>query len=151
MNIDSTGCFYKFSDVCPKTPDWEKIFETDQVLYDTSSIDQNRIRTSKTDFDGNYSTEDFVEMPFCNSARWLTIKSKICDPQLENVNELEAAIASYCPSVKTLKCLAAFFGAYPAERVTFFDSLLPKMQKILKNAPKILTKAPFLLKSGMNK
>jgi hypothetical protein len=43
MNIDSTGCFYKFSDVCPKTPDWEKIFETDQVLFDSSSVDQNRI------------------------------------------------------------------------------------------------------------
>ena len=151
MNTDSTDCFPKFSDVCPKTPDWEKILETDQVLFDLSSVDQNRIRPSKTDFDGNYSTEDFVEMPFCNSARWLTIKSKICDPRFENVNELEAAIASYCSSVKTLKCLAAFFAAYPADKVTFFDSLLPKMQKILKNAPKILTEAPCLLKSGMNK
>ncbi|CBY34501.1 unnamed protein product [Oikopleura dioica] len=90
-------------------------------------------------------------MPFCDSARWLTIKSKICDTLFENVNELQAAIASYCPSIKSMKCLAAFFIAYPEEKVNFFESLLPKMQKILKNSPKVLTEAPCLLKTGMNK
>ncbi|CBY33521.1 unnamed protein product [Oikopleura dioica] len=151
FTINCTGYFPTYSDVCSKTPDWEKILKTDQVLFDISSVDKNRILPSKPAFDGNYPKDDFVEMPFCDSSRWLTIKSKICDTLFENFNELQAAIASYCPSIKSMKCLVAFFIAYPEEKVNFFESLLFKMQKILKNSPKVLTEAPCLLKNGMNK
>lgn len=149
--MNSAGYFPKYSDVCPKTPDWEKILETDQVLFDVSSVDEDRIRPSKPVFGGNYSNAESIEIPYSSRARWEFIKSKLCDPQFENVNELESAITSICPSVKSLKCLAAFFNAYPEESRNFFQSLLPKMQKILRNAPRVLTVAPCLLKTGMNK
>ena len=145
--------FPTYYDACPKTPDseWEKVLETDQVLFDVTSVGKDRILPSKKIFNGDYSKDDFVEMPFSDRSYWQMIKTKICDAQFENISQLETAITSYNKSIRSLKCLDAFFKTFPDEQSFFFESLLPKMQKIVRNALNILAEAPCLLKTGMNK
>ncbi|CAG5090337.1 Oidioi.mRNA.OKI2018_I69.PAR.g12562.t1.cds [Oikopleura dioica] len=111
--------FPTYYDACPKTSDWEKVLETDQVLFDVTSVGKDRILPSKKTFNGEYSKDDFVDMPFSDHSYWQTIKTKICDAQFENLSQLETAITSYNKSVRSLKCLNAFFQNI-SRRAVFF-------------------------------
>ena len=66
--------------------------------------------------------------------------------------DLIAAIKTYNNKGGNFSLLRTFFisEATLDERIDFFDSILPKMQKMMINMPNVITVPPRLLKSGKN-
>ena len=121
------------------------------VLFDINKISHPYPESNQRLF---WDTTDFLLLPYClreesqgsiENTRYWNLVTNSMRRTISTSTELEDAIKTYKISGE-FHLLHAYAKKYPDESKHFFGAILPKMQEMLINLPKELTRPPKLLK-----